>query len=168
LEIFAPNSTGSNRLHEGELHIPRDCCGLLNFFKDRGLTAPPPQSLSFQNCRSRDIQQSTLSFLGCIGSFQIHVIGTYNIMRSNIYFTKFWMIWQNLCWVPITSSNGNWWDLHSSHLLHGLVLPMAITWYDNTFCFARSRGYTILQSMILSRTRWTILLCSWDAEESGI
>jgi hypothetical protein len=120
--------------------VSRDCYLLLDFFKNRGHTYSSASPVSkLQNCHSRDILQSILSFLGSFGSFQMHVTSTYNnIMRSSKYFTKFWMMWQNLCWVPITSSNGNWWDLAFHHLLLCLVLPMAITWYDMTFRFACS------------------------------
>jgi hypothetical protein len=48
------------------------------------------------------------------------------------------------------------------------IMAINETWLPVTCCLACSRGYPILQSMILSRTRWTILLCSWDAEQSGI
>jgi hypothetical protein len=143
--FFAPNRTGCNRLHEGEMYVPRDCYLLLDFFKNRGHTALPPQSETFRIVTQETFCNPSWSSYGHLALFECmwpaHTTwwGLANILQSSEWCDRISVECQLRQVMAIE-------NLAFSHLLLGLVLPMAITWYDNTFCFACSGGYPVYKA----------------------
>jgi len=73
-----------------------------------------------------EILSFTLSFLGVQLLFLMHVgMSTQDknpeFFSRTQYFTKFWMIWQNLSQMPILSDNGHWSDHWVCQWLRGLI-----------------------------------------------